>query len=106
MTSISAAGDAGLPVAQYGSAFGLAVATMAAIVGRGAASIYKTGWPRLIAWGPVLVAVIIYSSIFIKIGGVSITSFALVLAAYVGPIVQDIIEVTGKREEARPVAGT
>lgn len=97
MNSISQAADAGEPVTRYGIAFGLAVATMAAIVGRGFASIFRTGWSRLFAWLPVLIVVIGYSSIFLGIGNVPLSSFALVLAGYVGPIAQDIVEVTGKR---------
>lgn len=101
MTSINQAADASEPVSPYGLAFGITVATMAAVVGRGFASIYRTGWARLAAWLPVLVVVVGYSSIFLGIGNVPITSFLLILAGYLGPIVQDVIEVTGAEVESQ-----
>ncbi|MBT1597276.1 hypothetical protein [Curtobacterium flaccumfaciens] len=101
MTSITEAANASEPAAPYGVAYGVAVATMAAVAGRGFASIFRTGWARLAAWVPVLLAVIPYSAIFLRIGDVPTTSFLLILAGYVGPIVQDVVEVTGRAVESQ-----
>ncbi|MBO9045804.1 hypothetical protein JG550_000228 [Curtobacterium flaccumfaciens pv. flaccumfaciens] len=91
-TTIGDAANAGLPLTGYGSASGLAVATMAVGAARALVSMVKGGRRRVWLWAVALIAAGLYSLIFVQIGGVKATSFALVLSVFAGPIVQDLIE--------------
>jgi hypothetical protein len=65
---------------------------MAVGAARALVSMVKGGRRRVWLWAVALIAAGLYSLIFVQIGGVKATSFALVLSVFAGPIVQDLIE--------------